>query len=45
MPTDINQSPQVERLVQEQAELLKQKQQEIEKAQTQKNVHRQKQCD
>lgn len=43
MPTDINQSPQVERLAQEQAELLKQKQQETEKAQTQKNVHRQKQ--
>ena len=43
MPTDINQSPQVERLAQEQAELLKQKQQETEKAQTQKNVQRQKQ--
>ncbi|TDQ15330.1 LPD7 domain-containing protein [Phyllobacterium brassicacearum] len=42
MPTDINQSPQVERLAQEQAELLKQKQ-ETEKAQTQKNVKRQKQ--
>jgi hypothetical protein len=43
MPTDINPSPQVERLSQEQAELLKQKQQEIEKTQTQKNLYRQKQ--
>ena len=42
MPTDINQSPQVERLAQDQAELLKEKR-EIEKVETQKKVHRQKQ--
>jgi hypothetical protein len=42
MPTDINQSPQVERLAQDQSELLKEKR-EIEKAETQKKVHRQRQ--
>jgi hypothetical protein len=39
MPTDMNQSPQVERLAQDQSELLKEKR-EIEKAETQKKVHR-----
>jgi hypothetical protein len=42
MPTDINQSPQVERRAQDQAELLKEKR-EIEKVETQKKVRRQKQ--
>lgn len=42
MPTDVNRSSQVERMAQDQAELLKQRQ-EIEKGQTQKSVHRQKQ--
>jgi hypothetical protein len=42
MPADINQSPQVERLQQDQAELLKEKR-ETEKAETQKKVHRQRQ--
>jgi hypothetical protein len=42
MPADINQSPQVERLAQDQTELLKEKR-EIEKIETLKEVHRQKQ--
>jgi hypothetical protein len=42
IPTDINQSPQVERLAQDQAELLKESR-ENEKGETQKKVHRQRQ--
>lgn len=42
MPTDVNQSLQVESMAQDQAELLKQRQ-EIERGQTQKSIHCQKQ--